>query len=72
MPDEFPAILQRGEGVFTKGQMAALGGAMKGQGNTTTSVNVPISIAGGGSKKLIADLRRDMERTALDVIRRHA
>jgi hypothetical protein len=26
MPDEFPAILQRGEGVFTKGQMAAMGG----------------------------------------------
>lgn len=25
MPDEFPAILQRGEGVFTKGQMEALG-----------------------------------------------
>jgi hypothetical protein len=26
MPDEFPAILQKGEAVFTKGQMAALGG----------------------------------------------
>jgi hypothetical protein len=26
MPDEFPAILQRGEGVFTKGQMAAMNG----------------------------------------------
>jgi hypothetical protein len=25
MPDEFPAILQKGEGVFTKGQMAAMG-----------------------------------------------
>lgn len=29
MPDEFPAILQKGEGVFTKGQMAALGGSRK-------------------------------------------
>lgn len=27
MPDEFPAILQKGEGVFTKAQMAAMGGA---------------------------------------------
>jgi tape measure domain-containing protein len=26
MPDEFPAILQKGEGVFTRAQMAALGG----------------------------------------------
>ncbi|WP_028578671.1 tape measure protein [Desulfomicrobium escambiense] len=26
MPDEFPAILQKGEGVFTKGQMEAMGG----------------------------------------------
>ena len=25
-PDEFPSILQKGEGVFTKGQMNALGG----------------------------------------------
>jgi hypothetical protein len=27
LPGEFPAILERGEGVFTPGQMAALGGA---------------------------------------------
>jgi hypothetical protein len=27
MPDEFPAVLQRGEGVFTPGQMRAMGGA---------------------------------------------
>jgi hypothetical protein len=25
-PDEYPAVLQRGEGVFTRGQMAAMGG----------------------------------------------
>jgi len=29
-PDEYPAILQRGEGVFTPGQMKALGAGMKG------------------------------------------
>jgi hypothetical protein len=27
MPDEFPAILQKGEGVFTPAQMKALGGS---------------------------------------------
>lgn len=31
MPDEFPAILQRGEGVFTQAQMRALGGAVNQQ-----------------------------------------
>lgn len=39
MPDEFPAILQKGEGVFTKGQMAAMGGA-----NDNGSVNVPVTV----------------------------
>ena len=33
MPDEFPAVLQKGEGVFTKGQMAAMG-------KSTTNVNI--------------------------------
>jgi hypothetical protein len=33
MPDEFPAVLQRGEGVFTPGQMRAMGG-----GNVTIKV----------------------------------
>jgi len=32
MPDEMPAILQRGESVLTAGQMAALGGAMRSPG----------------------------------------
>ncbi|MDG4603750.1 MAG: phage tail tape measure C-terminal domain-containing protein [Defluviicoccus sp.] len=34
-PDEFPAILRRGEGVFTSGQMAALGA---GRGGVTVNV----------------------------------
>jgi len=70
MPDEYPAILQRGEGVFTRGQMAALGAGSSSGGNST-SVNVNIPIEGGGSKKMVSELRREMERTALDVIRRH-
>lgn len=40
-PGEVPAILQRGEGVFTREQMAALGnGGMGGEGNVT--VNNPV------------------------------
>lgn len=35
-PDEFPAILQRGEGVFTRNQMAAMGG--KGSPNVTVNL----------------------------------
>lgn len=35
MPDEFPAILQKGEGVFTRGQMAAMGGGGSGNVNVT-------------------------------------
>lgn len=42
-PDEFAAILQKDEGVFTKKQMKALG-AMAGG----TEINVPVNINGGG------------------------
>lgn len=36
MPDEFPSILKRGEGVFTKEQMKAMGGG--------GSVNAPVTV----------------------------
>lgn len=36
-PDEFPAILQKGEGVFTKNQMRAMGGG--GSGDNITIIN---------------------------------
>jgi hypothetical protein len=38
--DEVPTILQRGEGVFTQAQMAALGGGMAGGGDTHVHFNV--------------------------------
>ncbi|HCY86590.1 MAG TPA: hypothetical protein DHV36_15760 [Desulfobacteraceae bacterium] len=38
MPDEFPAILQKGEGVFTEGQMAALGAATQGGSSRSVSI----------------------------------
>lgn len=45
LPDEFPAILQKGEGVFTRGQMAALG---RGGGNIQ-AVNVTVNNAPAGT-----------------------
>lgn len=45
MPGEFPAILQRGEGVFTPGQMRAMGGG------TNVQVNVIESPGNGGQRQ---------------------
>lgn len=47
MPDEFPAILQRGEGVFTKAQMAAMGEAQR----SNVVVNVIESPGKGGQQQ---------------------
>lgn len=62
--DEYPAILQRDEGVFTPGQMAALGPA----GNT---INVPITINSGESPSpaSVAKLRRLVEGWAREEMR---
>lgn len=43
MPDEFPAVLQKGEGVFTKGQMQAMG-------NQSEPQNVNITIVATDAK----------------------
>ena len=40
MPDEFPTILQRGEGVFTRDQMAALGARLAGAGGAQVNVTL--------------------------------
>lgn len=73
-PNEFPAILERGEGVFTKGQMKALGMLTDRQPKASNSgdlnISVPVSIS-GGAKKMSAALQRDIERTVIDVVRRH-
>jgi len=67
-PNERMAVLQTGEGVFTAGQMKALGGALSGGG---TSINIgPINVD-GGNKKLISDLQRNIERTVEDTIKKH-
>jgi hypothetical protein len=46
LPGEVPAILKRGEGVFTRPQMAALGGGMGGGGDVTVIMNnAPAGVA---------------------------
>jgi hypothetical protein len=62
MPDEFPAILQRGEGVFTRGQMAAMGSG----GNVTVSMPINIDATGADAAGLarveqkLADLKANI------------
>lgn len=41
MPDEFPSILKKGEGVFTEGQMKALGGGGGGDVSIVINNNAP-------------------------------
>jgi len=62
-PDEFPAILQRGEGVFTPEQMKALG--------NHTDISIPISITAGAlDPRKAGRLRRDLEAELEPAVRR--
>lgn len=64
--NEYPAILERDEGVFTKGQMKALGAA------GGTSINVPVNI--GDSEKgdiLKRHLPQAIEEAVLKTMRRY-
>jgi hypothetical protein len=63
-PEEIPAILKRDEGVFTPGQMKALG-------NRSLSINVPVSITSGpgyDDRRLSLRMRDEMEATAKRVL----
>jgi len=64
--NEFPAILQRGEGVFTKGQMKALGAQMSAAQALT--INVPINVE-HVSPRFTAGLRTEVESTVKRYIR---
>jgi hypothetical protein len=59
MPDEFPAILQKGEGVFTKGQMASMGGS--NNGSVQMNDNRTIHIGAGASQQTVDQLRTAFE-----------
>lgn len=62
MPDEFPAVLQQGEGVFTKDQMHALGGALQTKSVPSMTININDSDEAGVMKALPA-----LRQTILDV-----
>jgi len=62
MPDEFPAILQRGETVFTRNQTSALGSALSGgnDGETKALLKELIgAVKAGGGTKVINALNSD-------------
>lgn len=69
--NEVLAILKKEEVVFTPGQLKALSSAMaKGQGSSL-AINVPITIDDPQrQKRLISDLRTEMEDAARKVLRR--
>lgn len=72
-PDEYPAILQRGEGVFTAGQMKELGKGMGGN-NVNVSLHIPFSLP-FNDKKLASALRSEIEgklpEMVENVVKRH-
>jgi len=70
---EVPAILQKGEGVFTPKQMAALAPANRG-GNITIAPNITVQHTGGTgddaqAAKLATSIAASVRSVALDVIR---
>ena len=63
-PDEIPAILKRDEGVFTPGQMKALG-------NSSLTINVPVTTE-MKNKRMSSELRTEIEYTVERVVRRYS
>jgi TP901 family phage tail tape measure protein/lambda family phage tail tape measure protein len=68
MPDEFPAVLKKNEGVFTPKQMAALGAAIKGG----TEINVPVNVRGNSADMMQRYLPGEIEETVLKVMRKYS
>ncbi len=65
-PDERLAVIHKTEGIFTQGQMRALGALIRG-GDTT--INVPVTVE-GGNRRLASELQRNIERAVEDTLRR--
>jgi len=70
MPDEFPAILKKDEGVFTKKQMQALGMMINGGG---TQISVPVNINGGANGDMLKRyLPNEIEDVILKTMRKYS
>ncbi len=76
LPGEFPAILQRGEGVFTEQQMVALGAAASGGANVVINVIEGPGKGGtqqqrdeGGSRVIDVFVERVKAEVAADIVR---
>lgn len=67
MPDEFPAILKKDEGVFTPKQMKALGAMINGG----TSINVPVTVNGGMADRAQRYLPGEIEEAVLKTMRKY-
>jgi lambda family phage tail tape measure protein len=65
LPGETPAILQRGEAVFTPGQLRALGAAIARPPDLNLIVNVDNRAPGTEAR---ADLRREADGMKLDIV----
>lgn len=71
MPNEFPAILKRDEGVFTPAQMRALGGAVGGGGDKFT-INVNVAAPEGRlPRQTMGQLTNQLGRTIQNSMRRN-
>jgi len=65
MPGEFPAVLQRGEGVFTPAQMRAMASPINVTVNNTSRASVDVRQSADGVQIDIADL---IDRTAAGLV----
>jgi TP901 family phage tail tape measure protein len=67
--NEFPAILKKGEGVFTEGQMKAIGNRLnEGQTASSMSINVPVNVE-YTSPRFTSALRSNVEEAVKRTIR---
>jgi hypothetical protein len=72
-PDEYPAVLQRGEGVFTPGQMKALGLMAKSDGNVVPNITIKIDNQSGTQMTTEQqDIRFDHEQLIINVVAKKA
>lgn len=80
-PGEVAAVLRQDEGVFTPGQMRnmaslssvveAIKASAGANGGNSLSVNVPVNVP-FDNRRLIANMKRDIENTVIQVVRKYS